>query len=86
MSDEAAYWRALAKERKRQIDTLRARLMAAIEAVPDTQLRAFLGALDVAPPAWTQEIDTMTTTELERDDVTNVLAELWRRVALDQCT
>ena len=85
MSDEVAYWRALAGERKRQIDALHARLLAAIEAVPDAQLRAFLGALDVAPPVWSQEIDAMkNTTELERDDVTNVLADLWRRVAADQ--
>lgn len=84
MSDDLEYWHALAEERKMQIETLRARLLAAIEAVPEAQLRAFLGALDVAPPVWTREIDAIkTTTELERDDITNVLGDLWRRVAAD---
>ncbi|HWW59836.1 MAG TPA: hypothetical protein VN181_00585 [Thermoanaerobaculia bacterium] len=84
MSGDVAYWRALAEERKRQIDALHARLLAVIEAVPDAQLRAFLAALDVAPPAWSQEIDALkATTDLDRDDVTNVLSDLWRRVAID---
>ena len=84
MSDDLEYWRTLAEERQRQLEALRARLLAAIDAVPDHGVRAFVSALDTARPAWLRELDAITAAvELEPADVVNTLDDLWRRVSSD---
>lgn len=84
MLEELEYWRALAYERERQIETLRTRLLAAIDAVPDAHLRAFVSSLDATRPSWVRELDFLTATaEIEPTEVTTMLDDLWRRVAVD---
>jgi hypothetical protein len=78
------YWRALAEARQRELDDLRARLLAAIDTIPDEHVRAFVAALDVARPSWIRDLDIMTTAvHLEPSDVVDVLDDLWRRVEAD---
>ena len=84
MNNDVQYWRALAEERQRQLESLRTRLLAAIDSIPDAYVRAFVSALDTSRPAWLRELDAMTTAiDLEPSDVTGVLDDLWRRVAAD---
>ncbi|HEX3534224.1 MAG TPA: hypothetical protein VHT23_08375 [Gemmatimonadaceae bacterium] len=78
------YWRALAEARQRELDDLRARLLAAIDTIPDEHVRAFVAALDVARPSWIRDLDIMTTAvHLEPSEVVDVLDDLWRRVEAD---
>lgn len=77
---DAAYWRALAEERGRQLDELRALLLRVVEGIGDAHLRALLSALDTSRPAWLRALDDMpSTTKLEPGEVLAVLDELWRQ-------
>ncbi len=82
-----AYWRTLAIERQRQIEELRARLLAAIDVIPDAHFRVFVSALETSRVAWVREIDAMPASpDLEDSHVIDVLDDLWRRVAADQAS
>jgi hypothetical protein len=84
MVTDAAYWRALAEERGRRLDELRALILTAIDGIGETHVRAFVTALDTARPSWLRELDELpSTTTLEQADVLTVLRELWRQVAAD---
>jgi hypothetical protein len=79
-----AYWRALAEERGRRLDELRALLLSAVDGIGDAHVRAFVTALDTARPAWLRELDDLpSTTTLEPAEVRTVLDDLWRQVAAD---
>ncbi|HVR40531.1 MAG TPA: hypothetical protein VMU84_15655 [Thermoanaerobaculia bacterium] len=77
-------WRAVAEERQREIERLRAQLLAAIDAIPDANVRAFITALDAEQPAWLRELDVMrASSALESAEVTSVIEDLWRRVSAE---
>jgi hypothetical protein len=81
---EAGYWRELAEERQRQLVELRARLLAAIDTIPDAHVRAFATALDVSRPSWLRELDAMSADGApEPAEVLGILDDLWRQVAAD---
>jgi len=78
------YWRTLAEERQRKLDELRTLLLAAIDTIPDENVRAFVAALDGSRPSWLRELDSMASSvALEPADVRSVLDDLWRQVAAD---
>jgi hypothetical protein len=78
---EAAFWQALAEERGRQLEELRALLLAAIDGIGDAHLRALLGALDTTRPSWLRALDELpSTTDLQPAEVLPALDELWRQV------
>jgi hypothetical protein len=82
--DEVAYWRALAEERLRQLEELRALLLTAIDSIGDAHVCAFVTAMDTGRPSWLRELDLMpSTTALEPAQVMTVLADLWRQIAAD---
>jgi hypothetical protein len=81
-NDDVAYWRTLAIERQRELETLRARLLDLIDGIPDQHARVLFDMLDDSRAPWLRTLDAlMTTASVESDDVTIVLDELWRRVA-----
>jgi hypothetical protein len=81
---EAGYWRALAEERGRRLEELRALLLTAMDGIGEAHVRAFITALDTSRPSWLRELDEMpSTTRLEPAEVLTVLNELWRQVAAD---
>jgi hypothetical protein len=80
-NDDVAYWRTLAIERQREIETLRARLLNLIDNIPDQHARALFDMLDESRAPWLRALDELTTTvAVETDDITTVLDDLWRRV------
>jgi hypothetical protein len=84
VNEDVEYWRTLAEERQRQIDLLRERLMAALEAIPDPRLRASIASRRGAMSAWLRELNAMPrTAAVENAEVVDVLEDLWRRVADD---
>ena len=84
MSEDIHYWRTLALERQREIEALRARLLALLERTPDAHFHAVAAALRQSGAPWVHTLDTMiTTAAVEPDDVTIVLEDLWRRVAAE---
>lgn len=79
------YWQALAEERGRQLEELRALLLAAIESIGDGHVGAFVTALDTSRPSWLRELDLMpSTVTLRPAQVEAVLEDLWRQVAADR--
>jgi hypothetical protein len=81
---ELAYWRALAEERGRRLEELRALLLTAIDGIADEHVRAFVTALDTGRPSWLRELDGMRSTlALEPAQILSVLDDLWRQVAAD---
>ncbi len=80
-----AYWQALAEERGRQLEELRALLLATIESIGDGHVGAFVTALDTSRPSWLRELDLMpSTVTLEPARMMTVLENLWRQVAADR--
>jgi hypothetical protein len=81
---DGQYWRELAEERQRQLVQLRARLLAAIDTIPDQHVRAFVTALDASRPSWLRELDALNADGVpEPAEVLGVLDDLWRQVAAD---
>lgn len=75
------YWRTLAQERQRQIESLRERLLSLIDRIPDHQLPMIMGAIDRSRPAWWRDLDALTpSAAVVPDEIRSVLDDLWRRV------
>lgn len=83
-ADELAYWRTLAIERGRALDTLHARLRDAIAIAPDSLVAGLAAALQGRSTGWMREPDRMEPlAELRTSDVLAELERLWDRVATD---
>ncbi|HEV7767753.1 MAG TPA: hypothetical protein VGQ76_22310 [Thermoanaerobaculia bacterium] len=82
--ESVAYWRTLAIERQRELETLRERFLGLIDGISDKHARALFDMLDDSRAPWLRTLDELTTTSIvDPDDVTVVLTDLWRRVAAD---
>lgn len=79
MSDESElqYWRALAEERGRELDTLRGRVEAVAALANDARTALLSAGLSAA---WLEQLQSVHSPELEPGDVATVLGELWSRV------
>jgi hypothetical protein len=83
--EELEYWRALAEERGTQLERLRARLLAALEAVPDSEFERFASIVDGRETGWmTQLRDLSRSSSLDQDDVLSTLDDLWARLRADR--
>src|SRR5260221_1108508 len=80
--DEVGYWRALAEERQRRIEELRALILTAVDTIPDRHVNAFVTALDASHPSWLRELDSMeSSSDIQPGDIFGILDDLWRQVA-----
>jgi hypothetical protein len=78
---ELLYWQTLARDRGRQLEALRSRVLLFLESAPDATVAALARSLSDADAPVVDADYLATTPELHAVDVLSMLDDLWRRVA-----